>query len=195
MIPSVSLQLTITQQFGRLNVDHQKAKIEMTNPPALLEIRQPAATLEISQGRGQLEIDGSEARAALGHKTNGELIANIAHQARQVALQAIGDISAEGDQMMKIENKGNSIGNIAHQRWNNGPMPIEDTGPFHGSGVRVSYTPRETELHWDVHPDAEITATPQPVGFQFTPGFARPYVEQQNWLQIDVKGQYLNRTF
>jgi hypothetical protein len=194
MIPGTTLRLEITQQFGRLGLDVEKPSREMRTPAAEMEIQQPAATLEIDQGLGQLNIDGEEARAALGIKTNLRLVSDMAEQGRQIALEVIGDMSAEGDQLMSIE-KGMTIGEIAHQKWNSGPMPIEDTGPFSYTPVDISYTPRPTRLDWTVHPNADVQVRPQPVEYSYTPGAVHTYVAQKNWLQIDVRGQHLNMTF
>lgn len=194
MIPGTTLRLNISQQFARHGFDILKASVEMRAPLPEVSLRQPAASHTIDQGAGELIIDGEEARAALGIKTNMRLVTDMAQQGKQIALQVIGEIAAEGDQLAMIEKKV-TIGQVAHQKWNAGPMPIEDTGPFSYDPVHIDYIPHETTIEWNVHPNAEVEFTPQPFEYHYTPGGVDMYLSQKNWLSIDVKGQHLNITF
>ncbi|MGZ4033050.1 MAG: DUF6470 family protein, partial [Tumebacillaceae bacterium] len=119
MIPSMSLNLTYSQQFAKIGIQVNQGKMELRQPHAELEITQKSAQMDIDQGLGTLEIDGEEAHAALGHKPTGEMIANIAEQARQVALEAIAQIAGDGDQLAKI--KGATVADIALQHQEMGP--------------------------------------------------------------------------
>jgi hypothetical protein len=190
MLPSTTLTLQITQQFAKLGLDFEKAKLEIRQPHAELQIEQKPAKMTIDQGPGVLEIDGEDARAALGHKTFLRMNADIAAQARQVALEATGDIAAEGDQLAQIN--GPTIADLALQHQDMGPMPIDDAAP--PSPVHLSYTPHPTHIDW-VLGGAEITAIPHPPEISYTPGAVHPYVMQKNWIHIDVKGKYMDMTF
>jgi len=194
MINGNTLRLNITQQFARIGLEHQKTKLELRQPMAQMELKQTAPSMQMEGGRGQLIIDGSEARAALGHRPPVETVLHICAQVRGIVNEVIGDIAAEGDQLMRIERK-TTIGNIAHQRWNIGPMPIQDVGPFSYTPVRIDYVPKETEITWDVHPNADIQVQPQPIDLQVTPGYVKPYIAQQNWLEIGTTGKHLNIEF
>jgi len=194
MIPSTSLSLSINQKFGRLGIEISKPKVEMSSPAAVVEITQRAAKMQIDQGIGKLDVDGQPARDALSHRTNLGLLENVAQQTRQLVMEHIATIAAEGDQLAAIE-KGNKVEDVFLQRWDIGRSPIEDAGPFSYTPVRVNYTPHETKIDWqlggvEINPKTQSTAE-----VNYTPGTVKTYVDQQNWLQIDVKGQYLNMTF
>lgn len=194
MIPSASLSLSINQKFGRLGVEISKPKLEIRQPAATVEISQKAAQMNIDQALGKVDVDGQEARDALSHRTNLGLVTNVAEQTRQLVLEQIGAMAAEGDQLAAIE-KGNTLEDVFTQRWEIGRSPIEDAGPFSYTPVRVNYTPHPTKIEWqlggtEINPQTQSTAE-----VNYTPGAVKTYVDQQNWLQVDVKGNYLNMTF
>ncbi|MGZ4107124.1 MAG: DUF6470 family protein, partial [Tumebacillaceae bacterium] len=56
------------------------------------------------------------------------------------------------------------------------------------------YTPHPTQISWTPG-GVEINATVHPVEMNYTPGSVDVYLAQQNWLKIDLKGQYMNMTF
>jgi hypothetical protein len=193
MLPGLTLSLSISQQNARLGFDIKPGKLEMVQKPADLQIVQKPAVMDIDAGPGQLSIDGSAARAALGHKTTLEMVTNIAQQARQVALDVIGQIAAEGDQLAQIE-KGTTVIDIIQQHMDMGPMPIEDSGPFSNHNVDVTYTPHPTKISWTVNLP-QISVTPNLPQINYTPGSVAIYLQQRNGVQIDVKGKYLNMEF
>jgi hypothetical protein len=190
MLPGSTLTLQITQQFARIGIEGERGKWEMCQPPAELQIEQKAAKMTIDQGPGVLEIDGEDARAALGHKSTARMIADIAAQARQVALQAIAEIAEKGDQLAKIN--GPTIADLALQAQEREPMPIDDAAP--PSPVHISYTPHPTHIDWTLG-GVKITVIPHPPEIHYTPGAVHVYVLQQNGIHIDVKGKYMDMTF
>ena len=60
--------------------------------------------------------------------------------------------------------------------------------------MKVTYTPHPTKITWTPG-GVDIQATSHPVEYTYTPGSVNVYVAQQKWLNIDVKGQYMNMTF
>ncbi|MGB8956085.1 MAG: DUF6470 family protein [Tumebacillaceae bacterium] len=193
MIPGNTLTLQINQQFGRIGIDISKPVQEIRQPAPMLEIQQPAAQMQIDQGRGQLQIDGTAAHAALGHRTNEALISAVAQQARNLVLEIIGAKAEEGYQLASIE-KGTSIADIARQKWSQGPNPIQFVDAASYTNVDVQYTPRPTQIEWNLQ-SVQIEAHNTQPEISYTPGDVSVYLAQRNSLQIDVKGKYLNMEF
>lgn len=193
MIPSTSLSLQITQKFGKLGFDITKPKLEIRQPASRLEMVQTPAKMEIDQGLGTVQIDGEDARAALGLKSSRRLVSDVAASVRQMMLQVISDIAAEGDYMADF-HKGNKVEDIPLQREGRGTSPVFEPAPTSYSPVRVSYNPHPTRINWTL---GGVKSTPviNAPEINYTPGAVRTYVEQQNWIQIEPKGQYMNITF
>lgn len=197
MLSSASLTLQIHSQPARLGMESRRAELEIQQPQALLEITQPPARMSIDQGPGRLEIDSSAARAALGGFSTLELTAQIADQARQVALQAIGDIAAEGDRLGAIEStpaKGAVIADIARDRQDSGITPIDYAAPPSTHPVSITYMPHPTQIDWQLG-RVNIHSTPRPPEYTYHSGMLRIYLEQRPELQIDVRGRYMNQVF
>lgn len=193
MIPSVSLSLQINQKFGKLGFDIEKPKQEIRQPAGKLEMVQKSAKMDIDQGLGTLQVDGEDARSAIGHKTNERLVSDVASAVRQMMLEVVGDIAAEGDYMAAFE-KGNKVEDISLQREGKGPSPVHEPGPFSYTPVKVSYNPRSTRIEWSLG-GVEITPVINKPEINYTPGAVKRYVEQQNWIQIEPKGKYMNIEF
>lgn len=166
----------------------------MQSPRAEVSITQQPAVLTIDQGPGQLDLDIYSARKALGFKTTTDMLADIGSQAKQVALEAVGRIVEEGNQMAAIQNHSNAIADIALQRQDMGPMPIKDYDAASYRPVQISYHPHETQLNWEVR-GTEIHATTHTPIINYTPGQVEVYLDQKNWIQFNVTGQYMNMQY
>lgn len=193
MIPSASLSLQITQKFGKLGFDFEKPKLEIRQPAGQLEIVQKPAKMQIDQGLGKVQVDGEAARAAVGHRTSERMVSDVASAVRQMMLEVIGDIAAEGDYMAAFE-KGNKVEDIPLQREGRGPSPVHEPGPASYTPVQVSYQPHETRVDWTLG-GVEITPRTYQPEINYTPGSVKRFVETQNWIQVEPKGQYMNITF
>lgn len=191
---STSLRLEYNQSFARIGIQSTAGQWDIQQPHAEISITQRPAELTIDQGPGQLDLDLYTARKALGFKNAIDMLTDIASQARQVVLEGIGRVVSEGNQMAAIQNHRNAIADIAVQRQERGPMPIQDYDPASYKPVPIGYQPHETTLSWQVH-GTEIHATPHTPIINYTPGKVDVYLDQKNWLQFEVKGQYMNRQF
>lgn len=191
MIPSASLKLSIQQQSARLGLEIEKPQQSIRQPRAELKITQTPAKMELTAGVGEFQFDSDEFWAGLGTKSPFRMTAEIAAQARQVALEAVGQLAEEGDQLAEIPN-GPTFADIALQRQNQGPMPIQDFGP--PAKIRMNFRPHPFNIEWKLG-GAEIDAEVRKPEIDYRPGKVSTYIEQQNWLSIDVQGQYMNQTF
>jgi len=193
MIPGNTLSLQINQQFGRIGINFTKPVQEIRQPAPRVDIQQSPAQMQIDQGPGELRIDGSAARAALGHSTTEAMNFSVYQQARSRVLEIIGEIAAEGSQLASIE-KGVTIADIALQRWNSRPNPIQYVGEARYDNVDVQYAPHPTKIEWQLG-KVQIEPHNTKPEISYTPGDVSVYLQQKNSLQIDVKGKHLNMEF
>ena len=179
-------QLQIQTTRGILGLQLTKPTQEIEQPRATMNIQQPAATLEISTTRSQLSIDTTEARADVDLKSVRRRIEEHAQLGKQGASEGTARRAQEGQQMLRIENGGKIIADIAKQNATPSPAPLGIRFVGDRSKVQMSIQPGTTT----------IQATPQKpiIDVQinnsihnYTPGKVSGVMEQYPSIQIDVK--------
>ena len=107
------LQLQISTQPTRLVYSSHNAQPNPKTTQPLLTMETKPPLLEIHQPHGELTIDSTPCRSALGFKTNADFARDNAQYGQETALKTIGKIAQEGDRLSAIQNKANTIANIA----------------------------------------------------------------------------------
>lgn len=161
--------LTIHQVWGQLGIRTHWAELKLDYVPHVfeLDITLPQAELTIRDLR--IEIDYTRARAARGLYRWDEFTRRMAAYGAENALEAIGRIAAEGDEMMRIEE--------------NGPEVIVE------QAVGKSWTSYRFEFHENSFAGADVTVQPGEVRVDlqtgrvaviFKPGEVRNYTPRGN---------------
>lgn len=179
-IPQIRLQQTYAQ-IG-LQITQPKQEIEQT--PADMQIKQIPAKMTIDRTPSKLTIDQDQAWSELGFKKTSVLVQEFAEAGKQAAIEAIGEIAQEGDQLAAIKQKTDAFIAIATEKGN--PPPAEFNIAFipsHGS-VKIDFTPTELHINWE-RGGAEIEVNPNIPLHLYTPGQTEVYLRQRNQLQID----------
>lgn len=176
-------QIRLESTFIKTGLQIQKPVQKIEQPKADLSIQQPKADLEINTVPGKLSIDQSEARAEYGYKSAPRVIAEAAQKARQALLEGIERRASEGAQLMKIENKGNPIPQIAEANLFKEKQFGIGWIPSHGS-VKLHYTPADVQVKVTPRQPIIDSQIRKPI-HEYTPGDVSVYVEQENSLKID----------
>ena len=109
------IRLNISQQFAKLGLDISEPQLNMkTNHPQIQLDTEPVI-VEMHRIDGKLEIDQQPSRSSYGFKTHSELIREFAQAGMQAAIEAVGEIAAEGYRLTQIANGQNQIANIARE--------------------------------------------------------------------------------
>lgn len=181
--PQIRLQST----FAKLGLNIDKPIQKIQQPKAEIDIKQPKAEMEIQKIAPSFEMDSYEARADLDLKSVRRRIEDFAQEGYQAWLDAMGRMSQQGDQMMRVYQNKNAIADIARE---NGQDPIYDVNiaflPRPGS-FKMSYDPGSIEINWTLH-KPEIEVTPQKAITNYTPGKVSGYMDTWNDLKIDYTG-------
>lgn len=98
------IRLNIEQQYAKIELSITDPTISLRTQAPRLEIDTEAAVVEIRQPKGTLEIDQSPCRASYGYKHLDRFTRDLAQEAKQIALEAIGTKAQEGDRMARIES-------------------------------------------------------------------------------------------
>lgn len=179
-VPQIRLQQTYAQ-IG-LNITQPKQEIEQK--PADVSIKQIPSRMTIDRTPSQLTIDQDQAWSELGFKKTSVLSQEFAEAGKQAAIEAIGEIASEGDQLAAIEQKSDAFIAIATEKGNPPPADFNIAFiPSHGS-VKIDYTPTELHINWE-RGGAEIEVNPNKPIHNYIPGQTEVYLRQWNQLQID----------
>lgn len=188
-LPYIRMQST----FVQLGLNIRKPVQEIEQPRAEMNLRQEPAVLTIQQGRMEMSLDASQARSNIGIMTSMEFSDNIASYGRSKLMEAIGQISYEGDTMMRIESGGNPIADLALDR---------------GILLRDGYTPPAASLDEGVHVQFEkkpvvidvkrngmrMDPVLKPPVHTYTPGKVEPYILKWPSLQMEAVGIFVDRS-
>lgn len=184
-------QIRIETQPALIGIQTQPSNLEIEQPQADMQMRQPQAELSINKMPSRLTIDQSAAWAAMDLKPILQRIKESASKGYQSWLQYVGKAAQQGDQMMKIENGGNTLAHLAKV---NGETPYKDFNigwipPLFS--VKIDYKPSELEMNWETH-QAIIEARPNSPKFHYTPSNLDIYLRQKNSIKIDFVGSNID---
>ncbi len=187
-------QIRMHQTFAQLGLKIQKPIQEIQQPKAELNLHQEPAIVEIRQPKGILTIDTSEARANLDLRGTLRRSRDNAEYGYRKAMEAIAQISEEGDRLAAIENKDvNPIADIAFEEsvlYHNTEIIAE--GSLIGDGIQLHYEARPPIIRVKVggaHMDSVIH---RPI-HKYTPGKVEGYIRQWNSLTIDFVGLFVDQ--
>lgn len=172
---------------GRLGLQIDKPVQTIAQRKASIVQEQPAAILEMSTTRSQLSIDTTEARADLDLKSIFKRSEEYAQLGKQGVMEGIARRAEEGQQLLRIENGGNMIKELAIK---NGTPPPDSIGiRFVGdrSKVKMSFQPGTLSIE-AIPQKPRFDVTVQAPVHHYQPGKVTGYMEEWPSIQIDVIG-------
>ena len=139
-------QIRLESISAQISIHTNKAQQSIEQPKADVSIQQPKADLKIETTPANLSIDQTEAWADMDLKHISRRVAEAANQAKKDALEGIARRAQEGQQLMRIEDGGNPIADIAKK---NGAKPIYPFNigyiPSAGS-VKIQFEPAKVNI-------------------------------------------------
>jgi hypothetical protein len=179
-------QLQIQTTRGVLGLQITKPTQEIEQPRAVLTQEQPAAILEMSTTNSKLSVDTTELRAEIDLKSPLRRSAENAQYGVQKLMEGIARRAGEGQQLVSIENGGNTLVEIVKQ---NATPPMKQ--------MSVRFIGDRSKIKMSIQPGTlSINATPQKVVNEFQvsqpihnyiQGKVTGVMEQHPSIQIDWK--------
>ena len=178
--------IQISSQRGQIAIQTQTSVQRMEQPKAQQSISQPTATLNIQSTPAKLTIDQTKAWEEMNLKHVFVLNREAAQKGKQAAVQATARIAQEGDELMKIEQKGSPIASQA-KRNSEGPEPQFNIGwvPSPGS-VKVYVSQGDVKIRFRAKPVKHDTQA-QKVIHDYQPGKVTTAMQQRPSLTIEVQ--------
>lgn len=180
-------QLQIQTTPGKLGLNIEKPVQQIEQPKATIDQQQPAATLEISTTRSQLSVDTTAIREDIDMKSTFKRTEEYAQLGRQAALDGVGRRAEEGQQLLRIENGGNTIADLAKQNGTPSPAPLGIRFVANRSKIQMSITPGTTTINAMAQKPVFNVQVNMPI-HDYTPGKVTGQMERHPSIQIDWKG-------
>ncbi|MFE8701662.1 DUF6470 family protein [Cytobacillus sp. FJAT-54145] len=179
-VPQIRIQTTP----AKIGIHTQDAVLNIEQRPADMRIQQPTPELNIKNTPAKLTIDQSKAFDEMGLKHVFQLIKEFSQKGKQDWMNGVARIVQQGNELMKIENNGNPLGEQAKRNserktheFNVGWIP----SPF---SVKNHYSPGRLQMDWQTH-NAVIDIKPNKPTIQYAPGKVDFQLIQRNSIQID----------
>ncbi|MFB1082271.1 DUF6470 family protein [Jeotgalibacillus sp. JSM ZJ347] len=180
------IQINLTQ--ARIGIESPKGQQRIEQPQAVLDLKQTPSDMSITTTKGWLTIDQSEAWASMDIKPISRRIREWAAEGNQDVLKGMQRVSAEGDELMKIENGGDPIKSIAKRNYK-GPPPSFNIGyvppPF---SVKIDYRPGTTDIQF-TEGGVENNTRAQKTRISYTPQEVKIHMQQLNSISFSVVNQ------
>jgi hypothetical protein len=177
-------QIRMESTTAKLAMRTNHASVSIEQSKAGLTIEQPPAEMKITTTPGQLTIDQSKAREDMDLKSVFKRTEEFAQLGYEGFLEGVARRSAEGDQLMRIEDGGNPI--AAHAEENSKSREYEfNVGwiPSHFS-VKTNFVPAKLDI--EVEPRKPIiTVQPNKPILTYSPGKVEYMMENDPSLKID----------
>lgn len=186
------LELTVTNAI--LGIEQQRATINMRQPEAEIKMEHSQPKIEIQKSKGKLTIDQTEAFADANLKHPFRSIDEWAARAKRKISQGIAEEVAEGERLMKIEGKKESIiPEIAREESEPPPREIE-FGPMPSNAEQIQFHYQPSEIKIKILTEKfKLDVTPHSPEIKFTPGDLQIYLKQKLSLHIKAVGAALDQ--
>lgn len=159
--------IRINQTYGKIGIRQYPANMNIAQPPPTVDIRQSRADMKIDTTLPKVHIDQSQCFAELGLKSPLRLADDFYEESLEAGLDNIGKMAQEGERLMRIEDGGDPIVEIAQEAMYDDICEINvDCAPKSRPKIEVregradvEVTPRPPAINWEVYPKANIVAS------------------------------------
>jgi hypothetical protein len=177
-------QIRLESTYAKISINTKQARIEIEQPSADVSIQQPVANMELERTPSRLSIDQTKAREDVDLKSINKRIEEAAHWGHQDVLEGIARRIHEGEELMRIEDRGNPINKQAKQHHS---LPDHEFGigwiPSAGS-VQINYDPGKLDINWKVNKPIIESKYNKPI-INYYPGKVDVNIKQYQSLKID----------
>ncbi len=173
----------IKQTMASIGIETQRARFEIQNPRPHLKIIQNKAQFKIHKRLPKFKMIQENHLVSSGRLTNMAFSLERFQKAREMTLEAIGRIASEGDALMRIENKGNPIPELAIQNSQdnveiNVGIPPQNKIEWDEGQFELEWSEQELKMDWYIEHKPKIIVHPHSI---------KIYVKNKPSIEISVK--------
>jgi hypothetical protein len=159
-------QLEITHQNAEIEITSQRARIEISSRRPRFTLTRALPRMRVDRRLPKMHIDRSQADLLL-NKGPVLLTSRQAYlAARQQVLENIAGIASDGTAMLQIQNKGNTIAELAGQaadanmgELNLSSLPKAEID-WESDYINIDWAPGGMQMDWDVNSQVDIRVEP-----------------------------------
>src|SRR6056297_2496443 len=151
-------QIKISQQYAKIEISTQSARQEIKQKQADLHIKQPRGKLMMKHRDVKVKINNYPSRYDLGYKNNFDFIRENAKLTKKTVMTEIAKKARQGDELMKIENKGNALQKVIKEdftpdekeiglKWIRGPK-FKVVSP----DLKINFKSYDTQINVKINP-------------------------------------------
>ncbi|AHA30662.1 hypothetical protein ASF99_08420 [Exiguobacterium sp. Leaf187] len=176
--------LEMRQTSAKIGMQTTPLEMRQTQRPADLSIEQPQGELTIETVAARLEIDSSQAWIEMGRIPAFESVRRYADLGQQMVREGTGRVASEGDQLMRIEQKGEVIARIAKMN-DTPPAEVTTMGfiPRSLDRVKINFTPAEVNVRYTARKPVIDVTTHRPE-LEVTEGKTDIFLRERNQLDM-----------
>ena len=179
-------QIQIETRPAKLGLQIDKPQQSIEQPKASIQQSQPAAILDIRRTQPTLTIDQTEAWASMERKHILRAMDEFAKEGLSAVQEGMARRASEGTQMMRIEDGGEAIQNIAKNNAYPPPADINVRFLLGRFGVEFSIEPGTTDIHVEPQKPTLDVQVHKPI-HEYTPGKVSGVMEDYGEVRIDVR--------
>ncbi|NLL39955.1 MAG: hypothetical protein GX254_10280 [Clostridiales bacterium] len=163
-------RIKIDQQFAQIGIKITPAKLNIKMPKQKMKIVQEDPQMEINIERPTFEINMKKVRNEMGFRDPMTLMREIRNTAIDKTYNYISQTVNDGNQMAKVEQKGNRIAGVYRSKSlkqsqkgiNIGLMPKELPEIVWSKGsIDIKWTSRKFKIEWEGECRPEIIVDPK----------------------------------
>lgn len=181
--------IRINQNMAQIGIETQKAVVEIRSSQPRMTIKHTPARFKLHRRMPQFKVKQDDSLIGTGNKTSSGLALQRFYKAKRMTLEAIGRIAAEGDALMRIENGGNGISDIATKNFMDNVEVKFEARPK----VELEWDKGQNELEWSPHDIEIVWDMPDSPQISVTPHKIRVYLKKRNFIDIDVVNDEKNK--
>jgi len=177
------MALQIRQTFGQIGIETQRAWMSIKQPAPKPHIEQKPPEVIIRRKLPKVYIDQTQCFAESGLKPPLQLARDFNQEGLKAIYEAIGRIAEEGTRMVRIEDEGNPIVDIAYEkaykeyRFNMVQMPKSRSKIEWDIGyTKIDWEINPAKIEWELYTRAQIDLYPHKVNI---------YLKQ--WPHIEIR--------
>lgn len=186
----MSLNLKIDTQRSNLQMEAKDAKLNISGQDAKMDIQVEKGDFKVRQKSDTLEINNYPAFKQLNSYRVQDLMEKVNGEAKQKTSEAVSRYVQDGDAMMKIENKGTPLVEIAKQHSNTVGKTNLNVTHFPKEPIEINV--KKGYLDIEAIPDKVSTHIQKNLKIEVAPGGVYTTVDKLPKVNIEVVGEQID---
>lgn len=186
----MSLNLKIETQRSNLQMESKDARLDISGQDAKMDLKVEKGNFRVRQKSDTLEINNYPAFKQLNSYNVQDLMIKNKNEAKQKTSEAISRYTQDGNAMMKIENKGNPLVEIAKEHANTVGKTNLNVTHFPKEPIEINV--KKGYLDIEAVPDKISVDVKKNLKIEVAPGGVYTALDKLPKVNIEVVGEHID---